>query len=194
MPSTSPTPPPSGSDADHRLQIKKYPNRRFYDSTRGRNVSLADLHDLILAGHELTIVDSTTGEEITNLILTQLILEHHAPKLSIFPAPILHQIIRTQEQFLGSVLEQFFRQTIQAQQAVQAQWAKMWESAFRLPPAAMAAPVDWMQAWRDAVAAAGESAAPSAPEPPKRETEVDELRQQISALMQRVEELESRNG
>ena len=104
------SPPPTASpQSDNRLQIKKYPNRRFYDSTRGRNLSLADLHDLIMAGYELAILDSTTNEDITNQILTQLILERHAPKLAIFPAAILHQIIRTQEQFLGSVLEQFFR-------------------------------------------------------------------------------------
>ena len=70
MAARSPTKPPSIHDASNRLQIKKYPNRRFYDSTRGQNVSLADLHDLIVQGHELAIADSTTGEDITNRILT----------------------------------------------------------------------------------------------------------------------------
>lgn len=176
--------------ADRRLHIKKYSNRRFYDSTRGCNVSLAELHDLILAGHELVIVDSATGEDITNQILTQLILERHAPKLAIFPAAILHQIIRTQEQFLGSVLEQFFRQTIEAQKAAQAEWARMWQSAFGLPPAPMASPADWTKVWFEAAGAAARAAAP--PSPPARDAEVEELRRQIAALMKRVDELQSR--
>ncbi|HOO17881.1 MAG TPA: polyhydroxyalkanoate synthesis regulator DNA-binding domain-containing protein [Phycisphaerae bacterium] len=192
MAARSPTKPPSIHDASNRLQIKKYPNRRFYDSTRGQNVSLADLHDLIVQGHELAIVDSTTGEDITNQILTQIILERHAPKLSIFPAAILHQIIRTQEQFLGSVLEQFFRQTLEAQRAAHAQWAKMWQSAFNLPAAAMPSAADWTRVWLEAAGAANRAAGPSAPEAPKAGTEVEELRQQISALMKRVDELQSR--
>jgi polyhydroxyalkanoate synthesis repressor PhaR len=185
------TPAPSRSAADHRLQIKKYSNRRFRDLTRGRNVSLADLHELIAAGHELVVVDSTTGADITNQILTQLILEHHAPKLSIVPAAILHQIIRTQEQFLGSVLEQFFRHTIEAQRAAQAQWAKLWQSAIAAP-AAMTSPVDWTRLWLAAAGAAEPATGSSAPEPPERQTEVDELRRQIAALVQRVDELQSR--
>jgi polyhydroxyalkanoate synthesis repressor PhaR len=177
------------NNAERPLQIKKYPNRRFYDSTRGRNVSLADLHALIVAGHELAIMDSATGEDITNQILTQLILERHAPKLSIFPAAILHQIIRTQEQFLGSVLEQFFRQTIEAQKAAQAEWAKVWQSAFGLPAAPLASPADWTKVWFEAAGAAARAAAPP---PTNEEAEVDDLRRQIAALVKRVDELQSR--
>lgn len=187
-----PISPPSRSDAAEPLQIKKYPNRRFYDSTRGKNVSLADLHDLVIAGHELSITDSTTGEVITNQVLTQLILEHHAPKLSIFPAAVLHQIIRTQEQFLGSVLEQFFRQTIAAQRAAQQQWARMWQSAFGLPAAPVASPADWPRLWFEAAGAVDKAADTPPPESPQPETEVHELRRQISELRKRVDQLQSR--
>ncbi len=179
----------AASGTDGRLNIKKYPNRRFYDSTRGCNVSLADLHELIVAGHDLAVVDSATGEDITNQILTQLILERHAPKLSIFPAAILHQIIRTQEQFLGSVLEQFFRQTIEAQRAAQAEWAKMWQSAFGMPTSPMGSPADWTRVWMEAAGAAARSAAPPSP---SHGDEVESLRRQIDALMKRVDELQPR--
>lgn len=169
---------------DNVLRIKKYPNRRYYDSTRGEHVSLAGLHDLVCAGHEIQVTDSQTGEDITHVVLTQIILDHHAPKLAIFPAAILHQIIRTQQAFLGGVIEQFVRQSLAVQQQTQEQWSRMWQSALGLPPApaaptapptpaaapasaappprAGATPFDWSRAWVDALTAA--TRAPAQPD------------------------------
>jgi hypothetical protein len=56
----------------------------------------------------------------------------------------------------------------------------------------MPSAADWTRVWLEAAGAANRAAGPSAPEAPKAETEVDELRQQISALMKRVDELQSR--
>jgi len=163
--------------SDNVLHVKKYPNRRYYDSTRGEHVSLAGLHDLVCAGHEIQVTDSQTGEDITHVVLTQIILDHHAPKLAIFPAAILHQIIRTQQAFLGGVIEQFVRQSLAVQQQTQEQWARMWQSALSVasaPPTATApppphpagpapsappsrpgaSPFDWSRSWIDALTAA----------------------------------------
>lgn len=106
------------------LKIKKYANRRFYDTSRSCHVTLRAMHDLICAGHELCITDGTTGRDITNMVLTQIILERDPPKLDIFPANVLHQVIRTQREYLGSVVEQFLTQAFDAQKASQQQWQR----------------------------------------------------------------------
>src|SRR5215813_12293370 len=132
------------------LLIRKYSNRRFYDTTRSCNVTLEELHGLITDGWDLRISDSRTDEDLTNAVLTQLILEHHAPKLAIFPAAILHQIIRTQQQFLGGIVEQFFRQTLEAQRTTQEQWARFLQNTLGfVPPGVSPGPtgVDWMRSF-----------------------------------------------
>ena len=68
------------------FEIKKYPNRRFYDVTRSRHVTLNDLYELVQVGERILVTDSKTGADITNIVLTQIILEHDPPKLDLFPA------------------------------------------------------------------------------------------------------------
>ncbi len=119
--------------SDNRLKIKKYANRRFYDASRSTHVTLSEMRDLICEGFDLQIIDSKTDEDITNIVLTQIILEHDPPKLDLFPSAILHQVIRTQQQFLGSVMEDFFRQWLDTQRASQQRWMNLMGSLFRAP-------------------------------------------------------------
>lgn len=189
------------TDSPRRLIIKKYPNRRFYDTTRSCHVSSAEIHDLIVQGYEVEITDSATGDNITNAFLTQLILEHHAPKLSIFPTQTLHQIIRTQQQFLGGVMEQFFRQWADSYRASHDRWLELMRMMFGTtppmpnPPAAAVNPMDWTRAWLDAMSGASRppatGAAPPAPETrdsTDRDREIAELRSRIEALSKKLDQ------
>jgi polyhydroxyalkanoate synthesis repressor PhaR len=193
------------------VRVKKYSNRRFYDNTNGRHVSLSDLHDLIVAGHDIQVVDSKSDADITHVVLTQIILDRHAPKLAIFPAPILHQIIRTQQPYLGEVVEQFVRQSLATSQQVQAQWSRVWQGVLGVPPTASRGPADWTRVWLGALGAAPPTDAPaevrtsSGPDPStpagggerrgagsaaEARDELDALRRQIEALTRRLEALD----
>jgi polyhydroxyalkanoate synthesis repressor PhaR len=77
------------------LQIRKYPNRRYYDVTRSRHVTLQDILALVRSGHEVRITDSRTGNDLTNHVLLQIILEHDQAKLDLVPSSILHMLIRS---------------------------------------------------------------------------------------------------
>ncbi|MCA9242663.1 MAG: hypothetical protein KDA32_01815 [Phycisphaerales bacterium] len=176
------------------LQIKKYPNRRFYDATNSRHITLGDLRDEILAGREIRVTDSRSGEDLTNAILTQIILEKDPLKLGVFPPAILHQIIRTQHQHLGGVFEQWLRQSIEAQRASQEQWAKFLRNTMG------GAPTDWTKSWMEAFMPRSvrppneHEAAPkqtkSAPaDASVAESEIDELRRQLAELTKKVAEL-----
>lgn len=96
------------------FEIKKYPNRRFYDVTRSRHVTMNDLYELVRNGRQIRVRDSKTGHDITNIVLTQIILEHDPPKLDLFPASLLHQAIQANQQMVRKFVETYFAQAIDA--------------------------------------------------------------------------------
>lgn len=77
------------------LQIRKYPNRRYYDSTRSRHVRLQDIRRAIQAGCFVCVRDSRTDEDITNKVLGQIILNEDGAKLSVLPPEALHHLIQS---------------------------------------------------------------------------------------------------
>ena len=184
------------------LKIKKYPNRRFYDTTNGGHLTLDDLHQRIADGFDLVFTDSKTGEDITNVVLTQMLLDRHAAKLAVFPTPVLHQMIRTQQQFLGGVMEEFFKQAVAAQHAAQENWSNMLRGMFPGMPANMPQPpnpMEWAKGWFP-----GTPGAPSAPSPSAHPAdrddsdddagagELDDLKKQVELLQQQLREIASR--
>src|SRR5262249_37146655 len=95
-------------------EIKKYPNRRFYDVTRSCHVTLDDLYELVKSGHQIIVTDSKTGSDITNVVLTLIILEHDPPKLDLFPASLLHHAIQANQQMVKRFVEEYFAQALTA--------------------------------------------------------------------------------
>ena len=184
------------------VRIKKYPNRRFYDAAHRRHVTLGDLHEMILAGGEIQVTDSATGEDITNVVLTQIILEQDPPKLDLFPATVLHQLIRTQRQFMGSVADEFFRQWLTANRQSQQRWAEMMQQVWGAAPVAMN-PFHWAQQVMGAMQPPGVAAPASPPfheppaAPPRSDAptqspptpEIDALRDEMARIMRRFEQI-----
>ena len=74
--------------------IKKYANRRLYDTVASAHVTLDGIHDLIVAGHDVKIVDDTTGEDISRSILLQIIAEREQDGRPMLDADFLMRIIR----------------------------------------------------------------------------------------------------
>lgn len=96
------------------LQISKYPNRRFYDKTRSRHLTLEEIHALIRDGYEVRVTDSKTGEDITAKILGHIILELDSPKLDVFPVDLLHRLLRANEQLVVDFTQRYFSQAFMA--------------------------------------------------------------------------------
>ena len=65
--------------------IKKYPNRRLYDTRTSSYITLADVKELVLAREEFRVLDAKRGEDLTRSILLQILLEEHAGGPPIFP-------------------------------------------------------------------------------------------------------------
>ncbi len=74
--------------------IKKYPNRRLYDTEVSRYITLQEVRDLVLNGRKFQVIDKHTGEDITRSILLQVIAEEEEGGNPIFSTEVLLQIIR----------------------------------------------------------------------------------------------------
>jgi len=73
--------------------IKKYENRRLYDSTNSRYINLEEVARMVQEGREVQVVDAASGEDLTRLVLTQIIVEQAKTPGSAFPLDILRQMV-----------------------------------------------------------------------------------------------------
>ncbi|WP_242467364.1 polyhydroxyalkanoate synthesis repressor PhaR [Thiocapsa imhoffii] len=88
---------------DERI-IKKYPNRRLYDTKVSRYITLSDVRDLVMACTDFKVVDTANDNDITRSILLQIMLEEESGGEPLFSATMLSQIIR----FYGGTLQGMF--------------------------------------------------------------------------------------
>jgi polyhydroxyalkanoate synthesis repressor PhaR len=95
--------------------IKKYPNRRLYDTQTSTYITLADVKELVLAQAEFQVVDAKSGDDLTRPILLQIILEeeaeHGAP---LFTPAVLSQIIRSYGNAMQGLMGSYLEKNVQA--------------------------------------------------------------------------------
>ena len=159
------------------IQIKKYPNRRFYDATRSKHVTLQEVYDLIVAGSDVCVTDSRTNEDITNLILLQVMLERDQPKLDVFPSWVLHLMIRSNQQVLRWSVDRFLAPFMSLFSASQ----KRLDSYLRQAMGGqMVSPFDWADGMMAAI-----RGAPSTPDPSfKTETPDADVEPEVEAALE----------
>jgi polyhydroxyalkanoate synthesis repressor PhaR len=74
--------------------IKRYSNRKLYDTQESRYVTLEELEEMIRAGREIRVLDAATGENLTSVTLAQIILENERAHRATLPTTLLHQLIK----------------------------------------------------------------------------------------------------
>ncbi len=75
-------------------RIKRYDNRKLYDTESSEYVSLSDIAELVRRGETVEVVDNATGEDLTAQTLTQIILEEGKEGREVIPSDLLHQLLR----------------------------------------------------------------------------------------------------
>jgi len=152
--------------------IKKYSNRRLYDTTGSRYVNLDDIAALVRAGREVTIMDAKTGQDLTRVTLTQIITEDAKDKPTGLPLELLRQLIiasdEVRQEFVMWYLKSAFDTYQKVQDAVQSRLGEV--------QSAILSPVDMMKKFLG-----------TTPSSPKTEPVPD-----MDALRKRVAELEAR--
>ena len=97
---------------DNTLLLKKYNNRRLYDTEKSVYVTLDYVTDVVKQGRKIKVVDAKTGEDVTSAILTQIVLEEARKKKYLLPPPLLYLIIQYGENVLTDFFDKYLEQTI----------------------------------------------------------------------------------
>ncbi len=116
--------------AEERL-IKKYANRRLYDTVVSRYITLDDIRRLIKEDVQTKVVDAKTGDDITRCILLQIIVEQEDKGVPMLSTRLLQQVIRFYDDalqaFMGSYLEKSVEQASREQRTLRAQMSSIME-------------------------------------------------------------------
>ena len=99
--------------------IKKYPNRRLYDTATSGYITLADVRQMVLDGIDFRVVDAKSGEDLTRQILLQIILDQEAGGVPMFSSEMLAQMIRFYGTAQQTIIGQYIEQNVQAFLAIQ---------------------------------------------------------------------------
>lgn len=97
---------------DNKLLLKKYTNRRLYDTEKSIYVTLDYVTNIIKQGRQIVVVDAKTGTDVTAAILTQIVLEEARKKNYLLPNPLLYLIIQYGETILSEFFEKYLEHTI----------------------------------------------------------------------------------
>ena len=122
--------------------IKKYPNRRLYDTATSSYITLADVKKLVLENVEFKVVDAKTSEDLTRSILLQIILDEEAAGAPMFSSDMLSHIIRFYGNAMQGMMRTFLEKNIQTfmqmQQRLQEQSRGLYNANAMLNPDAWA--------------------------------------------------------
>jgi len=155
--------------------IKRYSNRKLYDTQESRYVTLEEIEEMIRGGREISVVDAASGEDLTSVTLTQIILENERTRRASLPSAFLHQLIKHGESwqdFVQKSMRSSFEGIVSSQRDMERifrDWSTRagWGAMLGATPAA--------EARRDGT---GEDS--------------DKLREEVAALRDRLRSLEER--
>ena len=94
--------------------LKKYANRRLYDTERSVYITLGQVAEMIKAGRQVQVIDAKTEEDVTAFILTQIIVEEAKNRNSLLPVSLLHLIIEHGEKVLSEFFDKYLELTIKS--------------------------------------------------------------------------------
>jgi polyhydroxyalkanoate synthesis repressor PhaR len=118
--------------------IKKYPNRRLYDTANSGYITLADVKQMVLENIEFQVLDAKSGEDLTRSILLQIILDEESAGMPMFSSEMLSQMIRfygtAQQTMMGQYMEQNVKAFMTIQKKLQDQAKQVYGDKLLLTP------------------------------------------------------------
>ncbi len=151
--------------------IKRYSNRKLYDTQESRYVTLEEIEEMVRAGKEIVVLDAATGENLTSVTLTQIILENERAHRTSLPAAFLHQLIKH-----GEAWQDFVQRSMRSSLEGIVSSQREMERLFR----------EW------SARAGWGGTAPREARTESDEQESERLREEVAALRERVRALEER--
>lgn len=112
------------STPESKRLIKKYPNRRLYDTQSSAYITVVDVKQLVIDNEQFQVVDAKTGEDLTRSVLLQIILEEESGGLPMFSQTVLAQIIRFYGHAMQGVMGAYLEKNMQAFMDIQEQFTE----------------------------------------------------------------------
>ena len=123
---------------ENKRIIKKYPNRRLYDTSESKYVTLSDVRELVLSGISFCVIDKKSGEDITRSILLQIIIEQEEVGEPMFSADVLEQMIGFYGNSAQTMAGDFIQSSLQLFQQQQEKMQSQFSDALQHNPMAAA--------------------------------------------------------
>ena len=101
------------------IVIKKYPNRRLYDTSASRYINLEDIAEMVRKGKDVQVVDAQTGADVTRVTLTQIIVDDAKQQPTGLPLELLRQLIVSSDEVGREFIMWYLKSAFDAYQSVQ---------------------------------------------------------------------------
>ncbi len=181
------------------ITIKKYANRRLYNTATSTYVTLEDLADMVKEGVDFLVFDAKTGEDITRSVLTQIIFEEESKGQNLLPINFLRQLIRFYGDSMQSLVPSYLDASLQVLTTEQDKIRDQMQSAFGAEPFKameeltkqnLAMFENAMSMFTPLAADKPAAAKPDAPhEPPQPSDDLQALQQQLQAMQKQINDL-----
>jgi polyhydroxyalkanoate synthesis repressor PhaR len=179
----------ASENAQEPVIVKKYANRRLYNTRSSSYITLDDLARMTREGVDFRVLDAKTGNDITHQILTQIIMEEEAGGEQMLPVSFLRQLISMYGNSMQAMMPQYLEASMENFRTNQQKLQDAFKSS--VGPEAFTRLAETNMAMFKAAASAfmpkGESPAPSAAARPA--SDIDALREQMAAMQRKLDEL-----
>ncbi len=189
----------ASGDKSAVINIKKYANRRLYNTATSSYVTLEDLAAMVRQNVDFVVTDAKTNEDITRSVLTQIIVEQEGKGQSLLPIKFLRQVIGFYGDSLGGVLPRYLEHSMESFSQNEAQMRGVMKNAFKglFPMQGMeemgkqnlAMFENAMKMFNPFANQAKPDASPSATTPPPDAGNLDALKTQLDAMQARLDKL-----
>lgn len=179
----------TGREGEEPVIIKKYANRRLYNTRTSRYITLEDLAQLTRADVEFKVLDAKSGDDITHSVLTQIIMEEESAGQPLLPVSFLRQLIALYGDSMQATLPQFLEASMDAFRRNQQQVREAIEGAMTAGPfgGIARANLELMQAAREAFTPSRASAHRGGGQ--ASSDDVDQLRQELAELRAQIDRI-----
>ena len=190
MAKSSPSPEAGSSAGSSVVIVKKYANRRLYNTESSSYITLDDLAKMTREGRKFQVLDAKSGDDITHNILTQIIMDEESRGETMLPAGFLRQLIAMYGDSVQSAVPQYLEASMDAFRQNQKQFRSALEGVLTSGPFGEIAKrnIAMFETATSAFRSGGKAAAAPVETPPD---DVDALKAQLAALQAKVDKLTS---
>jgi len=197
--------PDAPADKKEAVVIKKYANRRLYNTETSTYVTLEDLASMVRGDRDFVVYDAKTGDDLTHSVLTQIIVEqeNRVGGQTLLPVPFLRQLIRFYDDSIGRMVPGYLQFSLESLVKEQEKFRAQFATAFSNPAAAfeayqeqarknMAMFEQAFSLWTPFSGKRGEAAKVDTSAPgakPSDPTEISELKAQLANMQQKIDKL-----